>query len=213
MKSIMQEASSVMKAIEKGWESAGKPKDFSIKVFEEPKKNFIGMTVQTAKIGIFFDEKLTISKEIEKDKPSYVKNTPQPQKAEPTHKPLLRRETPVRPERTEPREFPKPEPVASTAQPVKEVPKTPKIVWTPEMITIASQWLSDILQTLNLSDVGFSTQTSHYQLLIKFNKPLLANDEKEQQLLRSFSLLLIQTLRHKLKRPLRGFKIMMTREA
>jgi len=55
MKSIMQEASSVIKAIEKGWETAGKPKQFSVTVFEEPKKNFIGMTVQSAKVGIFFD--------------------------------------------------------------------------------------------------------------------------------------------------------------
>ena len=59
MKSLMQEASSLIKAIEKAWENAGKPKEFSIKVFEEPKKNFIGMTVQSAKVGIFFDEKIS----------------------------------------------------------------------------------------------------------------------------------------------------------
>ena len=44
MKSIMEEASSVAKAIEKGWQRAGKPQEFTVKVFEEPQKNFIGLT-------------------------------------------------------------------------------------------------------------------------------------------------------------------------
>ena len=57
MKSIMEEASSVIKAIEKGWIQAGKPQEFTIKVFEEATKNFIGMTVRPAKIAIFFQEK------------------------------------------------------------------------------------------------------------------------------------------------------------
>ena len=56
MKSIMEEASSIMKAIEKGWASAGQPKEFTIKVYEEPQKNFLGMTTRPAKIGIFFTE-------------------------------------------------------------------------------------------------------------------------------------------------------------
>lgn len=209
MKSIMQEASSVIKAIEKGWENAGKPKEFSIKVFEEPKKNFIGMTVQSAKIGIFFDEKLTVTKEIEKEKTPFVK------KSEPIQKPQPRKDGVAKPEKIEPKEIHKPEPYSQVKHEQKEkdneVQKAQKIVWTPEMVTIATQWLSETLKAINLPAVGFTTQTSHYQLLINFNKPLLPSDEKEQQLLRSFSLLLIQTLRHKLKRPLRGFKIMMTR--
>ena len=48
MKSLMEEASSISKAIEKGWTNAGKPKEFTIKVYEEPEKNFIGMTVRPA---------------------------------------------------------------------------------------------------------------------------------------------------------------------
>src|SRR5580700_10622371 len=57
MKSKIEEASSVIKAIEKGWIQAGKPQEFTIKVFEEATKNFIGMTVKPAKIAIFFQEK------------------------------------------------------------------------------------------------------------------------------------------------------------
>ncbi len=39
MKSIMEEASSIAKAVEKGWMKAGCPKEFSVKVFENAEKN------------------------------------------------------------------------------------------------------------------------------------------------------------------------------
>ncbi len=54
MKSIMEEASSIAKAIEAAWIRAEKPHEFSVKVFEEPEKNFFGMVTKSAKIGLFF---------------------------------------------------------------------------------------------------------------------------------------------------------------
>ena len=56
MKSVMQEASSIAKAFEQAWEKAGKPQQCSVKVLEEPRHNFIGMTLQSAKIALFFDD-------------------------------------------------------------------------------------------------------------------------------------------------------------
>ena len=57
MKSIVEEASSIAKAIEQAWNRAGNPAQFSITVFEEPKKSMFGFTVQSAKIGLMFDER------------------------------------------------------------------------------------------------------------------------------------------------------------
>lgn len=54
MKSVVEEASSIVKAIDKAWVRAGKPREFSVKVFEEPQRNFFGLTVKSAKIAIFF---------------------------------------------------------------------------------------------------------------------------------------------------------------
>ena len=54
MKSIMQEASSVAKAIEQAWIAAGKPQEFTVKVFEEAERNFFGLTTKTAKVAIHF---------------------------------------------------------------------------------------------------------------------------------------------------------------
>lgn len=56
MKSIVEEGSSVFKAIEKGWTRAGQPTHFSVKIFELPEKNFFGMTTKQAKVGIMFDQ-------------------------------------------------------------------------------------------------------------------------------------------------------------
>lgn len=57
MKSIIEQASSIVKAIEKAWNQAEQPKEFSIKIFEKEERNFFGMTTKPAKIGIFFGDK------------------------------------------------------------------------------------------------------------------------------------------------------------
>ncbi len=105
MKSIIEQASSIIKAIEKAWNQAEKPKEFSIKVFEQEERNFFGMATKPAKIGIFFSDKPVIyekptsrpRQEIKECRPSFtktenkpvVKPAPQPaHKAQPTqHKP------------------------------------------------------------------------------------------------------------------------------
>lgn len=75
MKSVIEEGSSISKAIETGWVKAGKPKEFTVKIFQEAKKNFFGFTKVVAKVAIFFQEE---SKE--KEKPQYRPrpNNPRP---------------------------------------------------------------------------------------------------------------------------------------
>ncbi len=220
MKSLMQEASSVIKAIEKGWESAGKPKEFSIKIFEEPKKNFIGMTVQSAKIGIFFDEKTPLKKaekeEFKKREQVTAKNISSAQIKQSHEQPLAQEKArpvqkPTAPAFKEP--FKK-EKIVET-RPVEthsviQEPKQHKEVWSDDMVHVVDTWLRDMLKQLNRSDVTFSLQPSSYQLNIQFNALINKSPDKDQQLMRSFALILMQTLRHSFKRPLRGFKIMLT---
>lgn len=62
MKSLVEEASTIQKAIEKAWIRAGKPVEFTVKVFEEPKHNFLGMTTKSAKVAIFFKAPITQQK-------------------------------------------------------------------------------------------------------------------------------------------------------
>lgn len=202
MKSLMQEASSVIKAIEKGWESAGKPNEFSIKVFEEPKKNFIGMTIQSAKIGIFYDEKTP--KKIEKEEFKKRESFPTKQV-----NPVQVKQSPEFSQEKNRKEFVKKEKIVE-ARPLVQEQKHHKEVWTEDMIQQVKNWLDSMLKQLHKSNITFSIQPSSYQLNIEFNGLINKSPEKDQQLMRSFALILMQTLRHSFKRPLRGFKIMLT---
>ena len=58
MKSLVEEASSVSKAIEKAWLRAGKPTSFSVKIYEEAQSGFLGFNSKPAKIGLFFEEQV-----------------------------------------------------------------------------------------------------------------------------------------------------------
>ncbi len=213
MKSLMQEASSLIKAIEKAWENAGKPKEFSIKVFEEPKKNFIGMTVQSAKVGIFFDEKSPLKKvekeEFKKREQVSAKNISSAQvkqysePAQTAEKTRYQQKTITQQPPQQKRERPVEQ---RTHQPQ---PQSQKEVWTQEMIDMVNVWLKGMFERLNRPNVTFTTQASSYQLNVKFDGVINQTPERDQQLMRSFALLLMQTLRHSLKRPLRGFKVML----
>lgn len=89
MKSIMQEASSIAKAIEQGWIKAGKPVEFTVKVYEEAQKNFIGFTTKSAKIAILFNEHASTTSGIKHQADSRQRSTPadsrRPQPAQRTH--------------------------------------------------------------------------------------------------------------------------------
>jgi predicted RNA-binding protein Jag len=195
MKSIMQEASSVVKAIQKAWLDAGKPKEFSVKVFEEPIKNFLGMTTQSAKIGLFFEEKT--GKRREKQRPRIEAR---PQKTFETKQPIQEKKVTHQQE------------LAIKEQKQKEE-QPAKVMWTDDMIQKAREWLSQVMQTMSKSNVSFTTQANNYYLRFTFDGPMAETPEKERQLFRSFSFLMLQALKQQLKRPLRGFKVVLTRES
>ena len=186
----MQEASSIIKALERAWLSAGQPKEFSVKVFEQPEKNFLGMTTKSAKIGIFFQEtekseiKSTIKREALPSKKTVYEPKQQPVKT-------VDKKPEVRPE------------IVSQGQ--------ERIIWNDEMISLATTWLTNVLKEMGKPEISFTKNINNYYLRFTFNAPLAATPEKERQVFRSFSFLMLQTLKKNLRRPLRGFKIVLTR--
>lgn len=56
MKSIVQEASSIERAIDKAWNEAGKPRSFTIEVLDEGEKTFFGFSRRTAKVTILYEQ-------------------------------------------------------------------------------------------------------------------------------------------------------------
>lgn len=190
MKSIIQEASSVLKAIEKAWVSAEKPQEFTIKIFEESEKNFIGMTVKPAKIGIFFTEESLPKKDNRPKKETFKRKIP-PIKKQTTKSVEKKEEAPV------------------TVVPEQKPQK--RVMWTNEMIEAARKWIDNALKAMEKPSINFTTDVNNYYLRFVFDQPVAATDEKERELFRSFSFLLLQTLKRKFKRPLRGFKVVLTR--
>ena len=54
MKSMLHEASCIIKAIEKAWTESGKPREFTVNVLEPGEKGFLGMTKRPAVVSITY---------------------------------------------------------------------------------------------------------------------------------------------------------------
>ncbi len=184
MKSLMEEASSISKAIEKGWTNAGKPKEFKIKVFEEAETNFIGMTTKSAKIGIFFAE---------------PKRQAEPRarrgKADQARPKRAKREVTPREEKREPRQ------------------EDLGPIWGDDMVASAKEWLAGILKHMGKGDVPYTVDTQRFHLKILFTQEVLPDKDKQKHLFAIFSGLLLTMLKRQYKRPLRGYKIVLTEES
>lgn len=193
MKSIMEEASSIAKAVEKGWIKAGCPKEFSVKVFENAEKNFIGFTTRQAKIGIFFEEAVSL-----KSEPYSAGNR--------KIRPLQSNSRESNREQREPREprtrRPEPKSESSTTE-FKEI----SVIWADNMIQDVQDWIKESLNLMELSFGDFTTTVQTFYLKIQFPKSFFDDKEREKQLYSSLSMLLLQMLKHKYRRPLKGYKI------
>ena len=172
MKSLMEEASSVSKAIENGWTNAGKPKEFTVKVYEEAEKNFFGMTSKPAKVGIFFTEPRTTD----------TRRKPRPAKPQ-----------------TRPAREPRP----------KKEPEDLGPIWSDEMIASANEWIGEILKHIGVS-APYKVNPSRFHLRIEFGGSVIEDKDRQKHFFAVLSGLLMTMLKRKYKRPLRGYKIVLT---
>lgn len=201
MKSIIEEASSIGKAIETAWTQAGKPTEFTIRIFEESQKNMFGFTSKPAKIGIFYEE----SKKHEKPQQHVAaprehqkqldnqKNKENDIKTVVNHK---QKEVAI-----------KPAPIVKPKR--EEVEQADP--WNEQMITYTNDWLTQLLKGLNVPNT-FVITPERYHLKISFNGSIFEQPEKNRAFFRSCAHLLLQSIRNNFKRPLKGFKIILTAE-
>ena len=202
MKSIMEEASSILKAIEKGWNRAGKPQEFTVKIFEEPEHNFLGMTTKSAKIGFFFKEDIAGQKQ---QRGRYAAGQKRLHGA-------ADRSTGRAPTR---RAQQKPQPTQQQArQPERKRWEHPNegqaIAWSDEMVSFVTTWVKKSLILLNLPNITFTTTIDGTQLRLQFDTTVVDQSSQEKVLFRSFAYLLLQSLRNEFKESLRGLKVVLT---
>ena len=226
MKSIIEQASSIMKAIEKAWDQADKPKEFSIKIFEKEEKNFFGMTTKPAKIGIFFTDKPT----------AHDKSTAKPRQeikecrttSHPTAKPQPSRPEQSRTEqpraehapaaRTAPKKTIQPRTQAASThsdnkedQSATEKPRRAQAAWNDTMISTTETWLKKTLSLMGMNGISFATEIAGKNLKLTFNIPLIADVMHEKQLFRSFAHLIMSSLRNQYKQEIKDLKVILIR--
>lgn len=227
MKSIMEQASSVIKAVEKAWQQAGHPQEFSIKVFEKEEKNFFGITTKPAKIAFFFNER-TVKQHQAQPTKKFTKKHPQEKNNTGTQKPPRVRpleHNKKAPQKTSAKPAPKKNnaPVEKRASIIVKTPnvastmidkaadkkKEAPILWTPEMITFAKQWTTQTLSLLGFNGASFTADVNRYHLKIHFDKQVTANTQSERALFRNCAHLVMQTVRNNFKKKLKGFKVIL----
>ena len=215
MKSIMEQASSIIKAIEKAWISADKPKEFSVKIFEHEEKNFFGMTTKPAKIGIFFSDKATASDKTHKARVTTKElrltekeSHKQPRQAaaqqqHPTTKQTTQENKQQRIEKQK---------TIETTQQQKAVPqqRTPA-TWNDTMIDAVAAWLTKTLSLMGIQPVSFTNEISGKILILTFSHPLIENPTTEKQLFRSAAHLVMASLRNQYKQEIKDLKIVLIR--
>lgn len=204
MKSVMQEASSIAKAIEQAWIKAGQPTEFSIKILEEPQKNFIGFTMRSAKVALFFDTPVSAPKTNAprgRPVPSVTsRSQTKPQEAPRSQEPSRSQEPRFQPQ-------PEREHQARTEAPVKKREYKPQ--WNDAMIDCVKSWIEQTLSIMGLKQVNFKIEPSDFYLRITFDNELLPDQGKEKKLFASFATLIIETLKKTFKMSLRGHKIVL----
>ncbi len=213
MKSIIEEGSSIAKAVEKGWQKAGKPQEFTVKIFEEAQRNFIGLTVKSAKVGIFFKEvqeavaeavKNDAPKSMQKRHDTHAKDMRDKQQPRPIEKKELSRKVQ---ESILPKEKSRSLEEASCSEKKETVKEIIAVEWTPQMTEIATDWLSGALEALGKKNIELKITQEGSMLQFLISEEILDNPQQEKYLFIGFSTLIIQALKKKLRKSLKGYKV------
>lgn len=217
MKSIIQEASSIAKAVEEGWIKAQKPQQFSVKILEESEKNFIGFTTKSAKVAIFFDEPQVSKSEYRNNPQTHRQQTTVQQRPQPTYtkttedrQPSFQgREKQVQ-QPKQPQQIQKNAPPQQPIQPQAQSKKQFEPLWNQGMVDRTHQWMSEAFKNSHNEHIQFTVEPQKFHLRITLSAPILNDPDKEKQLLASFSALILETLKRSFKMSLRGHKIVLT---
>ncbi len=183
MKSLMEEASSISKAIDLAWNRAGKPAQFSVKILEEAERNMFGLTKKSAKIAFFFDER----QQVEAHRPTH-----RPPAQRPTERPTQRQEQTQARSRAE-----------------EHQPRRTRPEWTEGLAREATDWVKETLPYTGLPKVGYETSHSGNILKFVFDSSLTGTQGKDRMLFSSFACLIMTTLRQRHKKQLRNLKVLL----
>ncbi|KKR97338.1 MAG: hypothetical protein UU47_C0001G0111 [candidate division TM6 bacterium GW2011_GWE2_41_16] len=231
MKSLVQEASSLAKAIEAAWQHADKPQEFSVRILQYPTKNFLGLTKLSAKIAIFFDDQKAVQSAQHDKKRAPQKDqrpqiTAQPQRTQPkidrpkfAEKPASAPQRSVQPpvqKNIQPLQQEKsaqPLPQEKSAYAQSSVERAPQ--WNNEHIEAARAWTNTVLGYIDQQSNSFTVTHEKMTLKVLFKQQIIGpskESSQERRVLANFSILLMTTLKKQFRTSLRGHKILFSHQ-
>jgi len=219
MKSLMEEASTLVKAIENAWNRAGKPQEFTVKILEYPETGFLGLTtVKSAKVALFFTESAKPEAPRQRREPQVrpirndrinTSSTPRPPRQERPPQRDNRRDQQrpydrshyanrdesrsVNPERSE--------------RPAYQEPREERPSWTTDMVNAAQEWLKETLVLTGLAEAAIKAHVSQGFLKLIVDRPVADDPRQEEMLLKSWANLAFDAVQEKYKQPLRGLRL------
>lgn len=176
MKSILQEDSSVVKAIEKAWNQSGRPSTFTVNILNFEEKGLFGFLKQPAVVSVAYDP---IKRTVYEKRPVVGPNKSNKKKTEPYVVPNNKK--PVSKERKESKI------------------KKDQILWKDEFVSFVKLSFKDILKIMGFS-VGFTVSVENKMLNIFLDSKILKDAEDEKMFFISISNLLMQFLKRKYKK-------------
>ncbi len=227
MKSVLQEGSTVEKAVVLAWQEAGQPIEFTIKVLEKGEKGFLGFSSHPAVVSIIYD--LPVPKKQERNRPQRRAPRPrndQAEKAKPAPRivarPMIKADKPEKSEPIRQRRVVTPaekKPVAPKPA-VSVEKKDSKLVenkvdekkrelWLPEFVDDLKIWFAEALKIVGTNS-EFDVKVEGALLTLKLKEPFSESKDSSRALYASLSFLLIQCLKKKHRKRLRGYKLLVT---
>ena len=236
MKSMLQEAATIAKAVEKAWETAGKPEEFSIKVLDAGEKGFFGLFTKPAIISITYEPNRTNrrpSQSSSSQRPTRSGSSGSGRDARASLKHVSAEEI-LRHEGQQPRnnqrdqrrnndrpqhqraEQPRREQSAPRQESqVEHAPRAEQHVqneqqpyWNDELINDIQASLKEIVTIMQVTS-PFAFSHERQLLTITFAESTIDEAEAEKMLYTSVSYLLLQFLKKKHRRRFKGYCILM----
>lgn len=175
MKSILQEESSVIKAVERAWDISGKPYEFTVKVLSNEVRNFFGMLKSPAIISFTYNPKFRTDKE--KERKVIKKEDSKKNKSV-----FNKRDDSYRKDRRDSVSY-----------------RKDQDIWKKEFANDVESWTKDILKIMGFN-VGFNIVVENKMLNIYLDKQVLRDAEDEKMFFISLSSILMQFLKRKYKK-------------
>lgn len=207
MKSMLHEASSVIKAIEKAWIESGKPLEFTINIHEVGEKNFFGFTKRPAIVSVTYDPRKQTSKAVDRKEAPVAPQKPSRTQQAARPRPEAKVEPAQQQGRNERQRFPNVR--TETPQAPAAPQQAPEEFWSAELINDIKSWFKDVVGLLG-EHIPFELSSDKRMLKIAFEKSLLPSSEDERQLFIGLSYLLLQCLKKKHKKKLRGYHLVIS---